>query len=93
MLRNLVRRTGFASLTPQHVESLMMKHARKTKHKYGETIYIISRSQFGKFIREIIPKESSKHFDNVDVVVICLWFYELIAIDAGVLIQSVIMYR
>ena len=37
MLRNLVRRTGFASLTPQHVESLMMKHARKTKHKYGET--------------------------------------------------------
>jgi len=67
MLRNLVRRTGFASLTPQHVESLMMKHSRKTKHKYGETIYIISRSQFGKFIREIIPKESSKHFDNVEI--------------------------
>jgi len=67
MLRNLVRRTGFASLTPQHVESLMMKHARKTKHKYGETLYIISRSQFGKFIREIIPKESSKHFDNVEI--------------------------
>lgn len=67
MLRNLVRRTGFSSLTPQHVESLMMKHARAERHKYGETIYVISRTEFGKFIRDVVPKESSKNFDPVEI--------------------------
>ena len=67
MLRNLVRRTGFASLTPQYVESLMMKHVRVERHKYGETMYIINRAQFGKFIREIVPRESSKHFDPIEM--------------------------
>ena len=67
MLRNLVRRTGFASLTPQHVESLMMKYARVERHQYGETIYVISRAQFGKFIREVVPKESSKNFDPTEI--------------------------
>ena len=67
MLRNLVRRTGFSSLTPQHVESLMMKHARAERHKYGETIYVISRAEFGKFIRDVVPKESSKNFDPVEI--------------------------
>ena len=67
MLRNLVRRTGLASMTPQHVESLMLKHARIERHKYGETIYVISRSQFGKFIREVVPKESSKNFDSTEI--------------------------
>ena len=67
MLGNLVRRTGFSSLTPQHVESLMMKHARAERHKYGETIYVISRAEFGKFIRDVVPKESSKNFDPVEI--------------------------
>jgi len=67
MLRNLVRRTGFAQLSPQHVESLMMKHARIERHKYGETMYVISRIGFGKFIREVVPKDSSKRFDPAEV--------------------------
>ncbi|KAL3809237.1 hypothetical protein ACHAXA_005285 [Cyclostephanos tholiformis] len=67
MLRNLVRRTGFASLTPHHVESLMMKHARVERHKNGEIIHVISRAQFGKFIREVVPKESSKNFDPTEI--------------------------
>ncbi len=67
MLRNLVRRTGLASMTPQHVESLILKHARIERHKYGEAMYVISRSQFGKFIREVVPKESSKHFDSTEI--------------------------
>jgi len=67
MLRKLVRRTGFSDLRPAHVESLMMKHARVERHKHGEMTYVISRAQFGKFIREVVPRESSKRFDPAEI--------------------------
>ena len=67
MLRNLVKRTGFASLAPQQVEELMMKHARCERHQYGETVYVISRTAFGKFIREVVPKDASRKFDPTEI--------------------------
>jgi len=66
MLRNLVRRTGFATLTPQHVETLMMKHAR-LEHVGSEITYVISRKAFGKFIRDVVPKASYKNFDPTEI--------------------------
>jgi len=67
MLRQLVTRTGFASLTPQHVESVILKHSRCERRKYGDTVYVISRQQFGKFIRDVVPKEASKNFDANEI--------------------------
>ncbi|KAL7434851.1 hypothetical protein ACHAXM_004394 [Skeletonema potamos] len=67
MLRQLVTRTGFASLTPQHVESVILKHSRCERRKYGDTVYVISRQQFGKFIRDVVPKEASKNFDPNEI--------------------------
>ena len=67
MLRQLVTRTGFASLTPQHVESVILKHSRCERRKYGDAVFIISRQQFGKFIRDIVPKEASKNFDPNEI--------------------------
>ena len=63
MLQDLVRRTNLANLSPQQVEEVMMKHARLEKRKHGETIYIISRTQYNKFIRGIVSKEASNQFD------------------------------
>ena len=65
MLRNLVRRTGLSSLTPQHVESLLMKYVRIERNsKYtGETLYIITRKEYGKFIRDLISKDVTRQFD------------------------------
>lgn len=67
MLRQLVTRTGFASLTPQHVESVILKYSRCERRKYGDTVYVISRQQFGKFIRDVVPKDASKNFDQNEI--------------------------
>ncbi len=67
MLRQLVTRTGFAYLTPHHVESVILKHSRCERRKYGDTVYVISRQQFGKFIRDVVPKEASKNFDPNEI--------------------------
>ena len=67
MLRQLVTRTGFASLTPQHVESVILKHSRCERRKYGDTVYVISRQQFNKFIRDVVPKDASKNFDPNEI--------------------------
>lgn len=67
MLRQLVTRTGFDSLTPHHVESVILKHSRCERRKYGDTVYVISRQQFGKFIRDVVPKEASKNFDPNEI--------------------------
>ena len=63
MLKDLVHRTNLANLSPQQVEEVMMKHARLEKRKHGEAIYIISRTQYNKFIRGIVTKEASNQFD------------------------------
>ncbi|KAL7549234.1 hypothetical protein ACHAWF_012502 [Thalassiosira exigua] len=67
MLRNLVRRTGLASLPPQRAEQLMMKHARVERRRDGDVVHVISRQQFGKFVREVVPKEASRRFDPVEI--------------------------
>jgi len=67
MLRNLVHRTGIASLTPQQVEEVMMRHSRLEKRKHGDSIYVIDRNQFNKFIREIVPQEASGKFDQTEI--------------------------
>ncbi len=64
MLSSLVRRTGLAQLSPQEVDIAMMKYTRRERQKHGEDLFVISREQFGKFIREIVPKEASKQFDT-----------------------------
>jgi len=66
MLSNLVRRTGLAQLSPQEVDIAMMKYTRRERRKHGEDLFVISRDQFGKFIREIIPREASKQFDRTE---------------------------
>eukprot|EP00804_Cyclotella_cryptica_P001150 CCRYP_017000-RA/>CCRYP_017000-RA protein AED:0.00 eAED:0.00 QI:2006/-1/1/1/-1/1/1/1989/920 len=67
MLRNLVHRTGLANLSPQQVEEVMMRHAHVERRKHGETVYVISRPQFNKFIRGIVPKEASNLFDPDEI--------------------------
>ncbi|KAL7507518.1 hypothetical protein ACHAXN_005635 [Cyclotella atomus] len=66
MLQNLVHRTNLANLTPQQVEEVMMKHAHVEK-RHGETVYVISRTQYNKFIRGIVPKEASNNFDPDEI--------------------------
>ncbi|KAL9184682.1 hypothetical protein ACHAXT_012652 [Thalassiosira profunda] len=68
MLRSLVRRTGFATLQPRQAEALMLRHARCERGRNGgEAAYVITRAQFGKFVREAVPKEASKRFDPGEV--------------------------
>ncbi|KAL7488986.1 hypothetical protein ACHAW6_014872 [Cyclotella cf. meneghiniana] len=67
MLKKLVERTGLATLSPQQVEEVMMRHAHIERRKHGETVYVISRPQYNKFIRGIVPKEASNRFDPDEI--------------------------
>ena len=67
MLQNLVYRTTLASLSPQQVEEVMMKYAHLERRKHGETVYVISRSQYNKFIRGIVPKDASNRFEPDEI--------------------------
>eukprot|EP00956_Cyclotella_meneghiniana_P042986 scaffold249373_cov118-Cyclotella_meneghiniana.AAC.4 len=67
MLQNLVHKTNLANLSPQQVEEVMMRHAHVEKRKHGETVYVISRTQYNKFIRGIVPKEASNQFDPEEI--------------------------
>lgn len=67
MLQNLVHKTNLANLSPQQVEEVMMRHAHVEKRRHGETVYVISRTQYNKFIRGIVPKEASNQFDPEEI--------------------------